>query len=274
MVSTTQPHTRLSNGIQMPLLGLGVYDMYGAEAESAVIHALHMGYRLIDTAAVYNNETEIGNAVKQGGVARNEIFITTKVGNTDHGYDITLKAFETSLAKLQMDYVDLYLVHWPVKGLRKDTWLALEKLAAEKRVRAIGVANYLVPFLQELEGYATVLPVLDQVEFTPWLYNKELLQYCQQRNIQLQSYSPITRGKKFDDPRLLQLCEKYGKSPAQVILRWNIEHGISTIPKSSSKQRLQENFAVFGFSLSAEDVAFMDGFNEGFRICENPMDLL
>lgn len=274
MVTTTQPHTRLSNGIQMPLLGLGVYDMYAAEAESAVINALEIGYRLIDTAAAYNNETEIGNAVNQGGIDRNEIFITTKVGNTDQGYDNTLKAFETSLAKLQMDYVDLYLVHWPVKGLRKDTWLAMEKLAAEKRVRAIGVANYLVPFLLELEGYATILPVLDQVEFTPWLYNKELLQYCQQRNIQLQSYSPITRGKKFNDPRLMQLCEKYGRTPAQLILRWNIEHSISTIPKSSSKQRLQENFDIFGFSLSAEDVAFMDGFNEGFRICENPMDML
>ncbi len=274
MVTTTQPYTRLSNGIQMPLLGLGVYDMYCAEAESAVINALEIGYRLIDTAALYNNETEIGNAVKQGGVDRNEIFITTKVGNTDHGYDNTLKAFDTSLAKLQMDYVDLYLVHWPVKGLRKETWLALEKLAAEKRVRAIGVANYLVPFLQELEGYATVLPVLDQVEFTPWLFNKELLKYCQQRNIQVQSYSPITRGKKFGDPRLIQLCEKYDKTPAQVILRWNIEHGVSTIPKSSSKLRLQENFDALNFSLSAEDVVFMDGFDEGFRICENPMDML
>ncbi|ULQ51801.1 aldo/keto reductase [Flavihumibacter fluvii] len=274
MVKTSQPYARLNNGIEMPLLGLGVYDMYNAEAEQAVHNALEIGYRLIDTAALYNNEAEIGNAVRQSGIKRQDIFITTKVGNTDHGFDATLKAFDVSLDKLKMDYVDLYLVHWPIKGLRKDTWLALEKLYADKRVRAIGVANYLIPFLDELEGYATVPPALDQVEFTPWLFDKALLQYCKQRNIQLQSYSPITRGKKFDDPRLLQLCEKYGQSPAQVILRWNIEHGVSTIPKSSSKTRLQENFDVISFSLSPEDVRFMDGFNEGFRICDNPMDML
>lgn len=274
MVTTQQPYARLSNGIEMPLLGLGVYDMYGIEAEAAVLNALEIGYRLIDTAALYNNETEIGNAIQQTAVKRADIFITTKLGNNDHGYDNTLKAFDKSLANLQMDYVDLYLVHWPIKGFRKDTWQALEKLYVDKRVRSIGVANYLVPFLQELEGYASIPPVLDQVEFTPWLFNNDLLQYCRQRNIQLQSYSPITRGKKFDDPRLLQLCEKYGKSPAQVILRWNIEHGISTIPKSSSKLRLQENFDALAFTISAEDVAFMDGFNEGFRICENPMDML
>lgn len=258
----------------MPLLGLGVYDMHAAEAESAVLNALEIGYRLIDTAALYENETEIGNAVKQSTVKRQDIFITTKVGNNDHGFAATLKAFDTSLAKLQMDYVDLYLVHWPIKGLRKDTWLALEKLYADKRVRAIGVANYLIPFLHELDAYASITPVVDQVEFTPWLFNRALLDYCGQRDIRLQSYSPITRGKKFGDPRLIQLCEKYDKTPAQVILRWNIEHGVSTIPKSSSKLRLQENFDALNFSLSSEDVAFMDGFDEGFRICENPMDML
>lgn len=270
----SQPFTTLSNGIQMPLLGLGVYEMYNKEAEQAVLDALEIGYRLIDTAAMYNNEPEIGNAVRQSNLPRNEIFVTTKVGNPDQGYDSTLRAFDTSLQKLNMDYVDLYLVHWPIKGKRKDTWLALEKLYAEKKVKAIGVANYLIPFLKELKTYASVAPMLNQVEFTPWLFQKDLLDYCAEKSIQLQSYSPITRGKKFDDPRLLSLCEKYGKSPAQIILRWNIEHGISTIPKSSNKERLQNNFATLQFTLLKEDVAFMDSFDEQFRICDNPMEML
>ncbi|HRH60051.1 MAG TPA: aldo/keto reductase [Chitinophagaceae bacterium] len=268
-----QPYTTLNNDIQMPLLGLGVYDMYNKEAEQAVLDALQIGYRLIDTAAMYNNETEIGNAVQKSGLRRSEIFITTKVANYNQGYDATLKAFDVSLQNLQMDYVDLYLVHWPIKGKRKDTWKALEKLYADKRVRAIGVANYLIPFLDELAGYATVTPALNQVEFTPWLFQKDLLEYCAAKNIQLQSYSPITRGKKFDDARLIQLCKKYDKTPAQIILRWNIEHGISTIPKSSRRERLQENFDTLSFNLSKEDVAFMDGFDVGFRICDDPMGM-
>lgn len=271
---TNQPYATLSNGIQMPLLGLGVYDMYNKEAEQAVADALEIGYRLIDTAALYQNEKEIGNAVRTSSVARNEIFVTTKVGNGDQGYDSTLKAFDVSLRKLHMDYVDLYLVHWPIKGKRKETWKALEKLYTEKRVRAIGVANYLIPFLEELSTYATIAPVLDQLELTPWLFQPDLVDYCKQRNIQLQSYSPITRGKKLNDQRLLQLCDKYGKTAAQIVLRWNIEHGISTIPKSSRKIRLQENFDILDFKLSKEDVAFMNGFNENFRICDDPMEML
>ncbi len=165
-------------------------------------------------------------------------------------------------------------MHWPIKGKRNDTWLAIDKLYADKRVKAIGVANYLIPFLQEMDTYASIMPMLNQVEFTPWLFQKDLLDYCAGKHIQLQSYSPITRGKKFDDPRLLQLCKKYGRSPAQIILRWNIEHGVSTIPKSSNRQRLQENFDTLQFTLSKEDVSFMDSFDEQFRICDNPMDML
>ncbi len=168
-----QPFTTLSNGSKMPLLGLGVYDMYNKEAEQAVSSALEIGYRLIDTAAQYNNETEVGKAIKQSGLPRKDIFLTTKLGNPDQGYDSTLKAFDTSLQKLDMDYVDLYLVHWPIKGKRKDTWLAIEKLYADKRVKAIGVANYLIPFLQEMDTYASIMPMLDQVEFTPWLFQKD-----------------------------------------------------------------------------------------------------
>jgi diketogulonate reductase-like aldo/keto reductase len=273
MMMATQPHTTLNNEIQMPLLGLGVYDMYEAEAKAAVLKALEVGYRLIDTAAAYGNEKDIGAAIRESDIARNEIFVTTKVANPDQGYDSTMKAFDTSMQKLNIDYIDLYLMHWPIKGKRKDTWKALEKLCTDKSVRAIGVANHLIPFLYELETYATITPAVNQIEFTPWLFVKDVLAFCKEKNIQLQSYSPITRAKKFDDERLQQLCKKYDKSPAQIILRWNIEHSVSTIPKSANPARIEENFNIFDFSLSKEDVAVIDSFNEGFRICENPMDM-
>jgi diketogulonate reductase-like aldo/keto reductase len=269
----TQSYTTLNNGAQMPLFGLGAWDMYGKEAEQAVLDALEIGYRLLDTATLYNNEKEIGNAVRKSGIPRCEIFVTTKVPNSQQGYESTLKAFEASMKTLDIDYIDLYLVHWPVKGKRKETWKALEKLFVDKQVKAIGVANYLMPFLKELEFYSTLIPAVNQVEFSPWLYLEDELQYCQQHNIQLQSYSPLTRGKKLNDPELLKLCKKYDKTPAQIVLRWNIEHNISTIPKSSNRKRLQENFDIFSFSLSKEDVELMDSFNEDFRVVEDPIQM-
>jgi diketogulonate reductase-like aldo/keto reductase len=170
MIPEGQPYTTLNNGVRMPLFGLGAWDMYGKEAEQATLDALEIGYRLIDTATSYNNEKEIGNAVRKSGVPRNEIFVTTKLPNPRHGYDSTLKAFEASVKTLNIDYVDLYLVHWPVRGKRKETWKALEHLYNGRQVRAIGVANYLMPFLKELETYSTVTPAVNQLEFTPWLY--------------------------------------------------------------------------------------------------------
>lgn len=262
----------LNNGIKMPLLGLGVYDMYNQEAEQAVSWALETGYRLIDTAAMYENEREIGNAVRQSAIDRSEIFITTKVNNTEQGYDKTLKGFEISMKKLNCDYVDLYLVHWPLKNTRKETWLALEKLYKEGQVRAIGVANYLIPFLQELKGYAGVVPVVNQVEFSPYLFLADLLKYCQNRQIQLQAYTPLVRGERFNDLKLVSLGEKYGKSAAQIILRWALQHGISTIPKSSNQKRLSENFDVFDFHISEMDMAFLNTFHENLRIVDDPMD--
>jgi diketogulonate reductase-like aldo/keto reductase len=269
-----QPYVTLNNGIQMPLFGLGVYAMYNKEAEQAVLDALEMGYRLIDTAAMYDNEKEIGNAIRQSGIKRSEIFVTTKVPNPQQGYDSTLKAFDASMQKLNIEYVDLYLVHWPIKRKRKDTWKALEKLYENKQVRAIGVANYLIPFLKELETYSNVVPALNQVEFSPYLFLKDLLDYCDERKIQLQSYSPLTRGKKFNDKRLIQLAEKYNKTPAQIILRWNIEHTVSTIPKSANVKRLKENFNIFDFSISKEDLAQLDSFHENFRVVEDPIEML
>jgi methylglyoxal/glyoxal reductase len=270
----TQSYTTLNNGSKMPLFGLGAWDMYGKEVEQAVLDALEIGYRLIDTATAYNNEKEIGNALRQSGVLRGEIFVTTKIPNPQQGYDSTLRAFDASMKALNIDYIDLYLVHWPIKGKRKDTWKALEKLFVDKRVRAIGVANYLIPFLKELETYCTIVPAVNQIEFSPWLFLKKEFEYCKEHNIQLQSYSPLTRGQKLNDPQLLRLCKKYRKTPAQIILRWNIEHEISTIPKSSNKKRLQENFDIFDFSLTKEDVALMDSFNENFRVVEDPIHML
>lgn len=265
--------TVLNNGVSMPLLGLGVYDMYQKEAEQAVLWALELGYRLIDTAAMYHNETEIGNAVRASGVNRSELFITTKVNNTDQGFDETLRAFDVSQGKLQTEYVDLYLVHWPLRTTRKDTWKALERLYSEGRVRAIGVANYLIPFLEELETHATVVPAVNQVEFSPYLFLEDLLDHCKKKNIQLQAYTPLIRGQRMDDPRLQALAKKYEKTPAQMILRWAIQHGVSTIPKSVNQARLKENFGVFDFDISADDLRVMNGFNENFRVVDDPMDL-
>jgi len=258
----------------MPLLGLGVYDMYGKAAEQAVSWALETGYRLIDTAAMYKNEREVGNAIRQSRVPRNEIFLTTKVHDHDQGYDATLKACEVSLKKINCDYIDLYLVHWPIKRSRKETWRALETLYEEGRVKAIGVANYLIPFLRELEMYATVIPAANQVEFSPYLYLKDLLDYCHQQKIQLQAYTPLVRGRRLKDPRLLEVAKKYGKTPAQIMLRWILQHGVSAIPKSSSLDRIKENFDVFDFQLKAEDLSYIDTFNENLRVVEDPTDML
>ena len=267
-------YTKLNNGISMPLFGLGVYDMYKAEAERAVEEALAIGYRLIDTASMYENELEIGNAIKNAGVDRSDIFLTTKLNNTDHGYDQALNAFDDSLKKLGQDYVDLYLIHWPIKEGRAASWKALEKLYADKRVKAIGVANYNITLLEELKSTANIVPAVNQIEFSPWLFQEDLLAYCKAAGIQVQSYSPITRGLKFSDDRLVLLCNKYNRTPAQIVLNWHLQHGISTIPKSSKKERLIENFEATSFTLSNEDVKLMNGFNENFRICDDPQTYL
>lgn len=269
-----QSYTTLNNGIQMPLLGLGVYNMHSAEAEAAIHAALETGYRLIDTAASYGNEAEVGNAIRNSAIPRSEIFVTTKVANTDQGYDNALRAFDASMQKLNIDYIDLYLLHWPIKNTRKETWQAVEKLYTEKRVRAVGVANYLVPFLEELKTYATVIPVVNQAEFTPYLFLKDLLQYSKQHAIQLQAYSPIVRGKKNNDPKLTAIADKYNKTPVQIILRWAVQHGVSTIPKSSNPERIKQNFDIFNFSISDNDMMLIDSFNEDLRIVDDPMTML
>ena len=268
-----QHYATLNNGIQMPLLGIGVYNMYKKDAEQAVLWALETGYRLIDTAAMYENEVEIGNAVRESGIARNEIFITTKVNNIDQGFEQTLRAFDESQRKLDCEYIDLYLVHWPIKATRKETWKALEKIYSEGRVRAIGVANYLVPFLDELATYGNIVPVINQVEFSPYLYLEDLLKHCQTKQIQLQAYTPLVRGLRMNDPKLLLLAQKYAKTPAQIILRWALQLGVSTIPKSSNLARIKENFDVFDFEIDHKDMDFMETFHENFRVVDDPMEM-
>lgn len=270
----TQLYTTLNIGITMPLLGLGVYDMYNREAEDAVTHALEIGYRLIDTAAMYKNETEIGNAIRASRVPRKEIFVTTKVADGDQGYDQTLRAFDASSKKLNCEYIDLYLVHWPIKKTSRDTWQALEKLYADKRVRAIGVANYLIPFLNELDTYGNITPAVDQVEFSPYLFLEDLLNECKRKNIQLQAYTPLVRGQRFADAKLVALANQYGKTPAQIILRWALQLGVSTIPKSSNLNRLKENFDVFDFQISNMDMKKINAFNENLRVVDDPMAML
>ena len=274
MMSNNQLYCTLNNGQTMPLLGLGVYDMHNAEAEMAIETALQIGYRLIDTASMYNNEKEVGNAIRNSSINRQEIFVTTKVNNPDQGYDNALRAFDASMRNLNIDYIDLYLVHWPIRGTRQETWKALEYLYNNQMVRAIGVANYLIPFLEELETYGTVVPMLNQVEFSPFLYLTDLLNYCRQRNIQLQAYTPLTKGKRFNDSTLITLSNKYQKSPAQIILRWNVQKGVSAIPKSANPKRLQENFDIFDFEISEEDMHKMDALNEDFRIVDDPITYL
>jgi diketogulonate reductase-like aldo/keto reductase len=267
-------YTELNNGVSMPLLGLGVYDMYNQEAEKAILQALEIGYRLIDTATMYGNEVEVGNAIRQSGLPREEIFLTTKVNDSDHGYDQALRAFENSQRKLDCEYIDLYLIHWPIRNKRQDTWRALERLYQEGQVRAIGVANYLEPFLDELLPSAAVVPTVNQVEFSPYLFLRDLLQRCQREKIVLQAYTPLVRGERFNDPKLLGLAQKYNKTPAQIILRWALQLGVSTIPKSANPKRLQENFDLFDFSISDTDMAYLATFNEDYRIVPSPISML
>ena len=267
-------YTELNNGVSMPLLGLGVYDMYNQEAEKAILQALEIGYRLIDTATMYGNEVEVGNAIRQSGLPREEIFLTTKVNDSDHGYDQALRAFENSQRKLDCEYIDLYLIHWPIRNKRQDTWRALERLYQEGQIRAIGVANYLEPFLDELLPSAAVVPTVNQVEFSPYLFLEDLLQRCQQEKIVMQAYTPLLRGERFNDPKLLGLAQKYNKTPAQIILRWALQLGVSTIPKSANPKRLQENFDLFDFSISDTDMAYLATFNEDYRIVPSPISML
>lgn len=247
----------LNNGVTIPQIGLGVWRARDDEAYQSVLTALQLGYRHIDTASIYENEEQVGQAIKDSGIPREEIFVTTKVWNDMQGYDTTLQAFEASLSRLQLDYVDLYLVHWPrpQKDMYIDTYRALETLYEQGKVRAIGVSNFKIPHLDRLLANTTVVPVLNQIECHPYFQQQDVKAFCRQYDIKIEAWAPIMRGGEiFDNPTIKQLSDKYNKSAAQIILRWHIQEGTIAIPKSVTPSRIAENFNIFDFKLSEEDM--------------------
>ncbi|TDB67045.1 aldo/keto reductase [Arundinibacter roseus] len=265
----------LQNGIEMPLLGLGIYAPGTLdEVSNAVAYALAAGYRMIDTASIYKNEEEVGKGILKSGIDRKEIFITSKVYNDEQGYEETFKAFDRSLNRLQTDYLDLYLIHWPVREHREATWKALEKLYTEGRVRAIGVSNYYEPHLEELQTYAEIMPMVNQFEFNPFLFLPDLLTYCKNLGIQPEGYAPLVRGKAEDNEVLNAVAQRCGKSTYQVLIRWSMQHGVVTIPKSVKKDRIEQNFDVWDFEISEEDMHLLNSFETQIRVAEDPMSYL
>jgi methylglyoxal/glyoxal reductase len=265
--------TTLNNGVKMPWLGFGVFKVQeGEEVVNSVKTAIEVGYRSIDTAAIYQNEEGVGKAIAESNVPREELFVTTKVWNGDQGYESTLSAFETSLNKLGLDYLDLYLIHWPVpsKGLYVETWKALEKLYKDGRVRAIGISNFNVNHLENLLANCEIKPMVNQVEYHPVFNQKELHDFCKKNEIQLEAWSPLMQGSLLNDPVLVEIANKYNKSTAQVILRWDIQTGVVTIPKSINPHRIAENADIFDFELTQEDLNEISTLNQNKRQFGDP----
>lgn len=271
MTNSLQATTKLHNGVEMPWFGLGVFKVKeGSEVVDSVKAAIKNEYISIDTAAIYQNEEGVGQAIKDSGVPREELFITTKVWNADQGYETTLQAFETSMEKLGLEYLDLYLVHWPVAGKYKDTWKALEKLYKDGRVRAIGVSNFHIHHLEDLLSVAEIKPMVNQVEYHPHLTQTELHAFCKKEGIQLEAWSPLKQGELINEPVIVEIADKYGKSPAQIILRWDLQNGVVTIPKSTNEKRIIENASIFDFELSTEDMDKINSLNKNERVGPDP----
>jgi diketogulonate reductase-like aldo/keto reductase len=253
----------LTNGKTIPVVGLGVYQSTpGAPTRDAVRAAIELGYRHVDTARIYGNEADVGAAVKAGVVSREQIFVTTKLWNDDHGYDTALRALDKSLQRLGLDYVDLYLIHWPVSGKRRDAWRALEAAFEDGRARAIGVSNYLVPHLDELLGHAKHKPHVNQIELSPFLQRRDTVALCNEHGIVVEAYSPLTRGERLDHPVVTAAARAVGRTPAQVLLRWGVQHGFVVLPKSVRRERIAENAALFDFELDAGIMRQLDGLEE------------
>ncbi len=275
MSNHLQDTVTLHNGVKMPWFGLGVFKVEeGPELVNAVKTAIVKGYRSIDTAAIYENEEGVGEGIRQGlkeaGLSREDIFVTSKVWNADLGYEETLAAYETSLQKLGLEYLDLYLIHWPVEGKYKEAWKALETLYKEEKVRAVGVSNFQIHHLEDLMKDGEVKPVINQVEYHPRLTQKELHAFCQKHDIQLEAWSPLMQGELLDNDVLKEIAEKHGKSVAQIILRWDLQNGVITIPKSTKEHRIVENSSVFDFELDAEDVSKINELNQNHRVGPDP----
>ncbi|KOU77929.1 oxidoreductase [Streptomyces sp. MMG1533] len=273
LVSSKVPPIILNNGVEMPQLGFGVWQVPDDEAEQAVTTALEAGYRSIDTAAIYGNEEGTGKAVAAAGLPREDVFVTTKLWNSDQGYDSTLRAFDTSLAKLGLEYVDLYLIHWPVPSADKyvDTYRAFEKLLADGRARAIGVSNFLPEHLERLIAETSVIPAVNQIELHPHLQQHASREYHAEQGIATEAWSPLGSGKGLlEVPAIVAIAQKHDRTPAQVVLRWHLELGNVVIPKSVTPSRIKENIEVFDFSLDAEDLAAISALNEDRRLGPDP----
>ncbi|MDO6809212.1 aldo/keto reductase [Zobellia galactanivorans] len=263
----------LNNGVEIPYLGLGTYLADNdQDVVDAVKTALNLGYRHIDTAAIYKNEEGVGKGIRQSNVAREEVFLVSKVWNADQGYESTLKAFEASLERLGVEYLDLYLIHWPVAGKYKDTWRAMEKLYREKRIRAIGVSNFLRHHLEDLLETAEIVPMVNQMEFHPYLVQQDLIDFCNDKGVQYESWSPFMHGKVFDAKSDVfdGLTGKYNKSIAQIILRYNLQKGIVAIPKSIHENRIKSNADIFDFELTHSDINYLDSLDKGERTGPDP----
>ncbi|MHA1992214.1 MAG: aldo/keto reductase [Candidatus Hodarchaeales archaeon] len=262
----------LNNGINMPLFGLGLYrTKTGQETQDAVKWAYEANYHHFDTAQIYQNEKDVGKALKELKIVRDENFITTKIWNANHG-ERTRLSFDKSLEKLHLDYVDLLLMHWPVKDKRLETWEEMIKILDSGKARAIGVSNFMTWHLEELLDHTSVIPAVNQVEFSPFLYDKKLHEYCVSKNIQLEGYSPLTKGRKLNEPKLVGIAKKYNKTPAQLLIRWPLQHNIVVIPKSSKKDRIIQNSEIFDFEISSEDLEKMNTWNIDLVTGWNPRD--
>ncbi|MEQ8808859.1 MAG: aldo/keto reductase [Imperialibacter sp.] len=262
---------KLNNGIQMPYFGLGVFKTKdGKEVVDSINHAVEAGYRLIDTAALYGNERGVGDAVSALGIPRKDIFVTSKVWNSEQGYEPTLKAFDHSIKRLGLDYVDLFLIHWPVKGKYKETWRALERLLNEGYIRSIGVSNFLQHHLEDLLNSSSTVPAVNQIEFHPRLVQQSLLDFCAEKKIQVEAWSPLMQGGVFKIDALQQLADKYGKTVAQLVLRWNLQKDVITIPKSVNSLRIKENANIFDFTITPQDMATIDQLDKHQRVGADP----
>lgn len=273
MINSIVDSVVLNNGLRMPWLGFGVYQIDDGEAVAqAVQTALDNGYRSIDTATIYMNERGVGKALQQCGIPREELFLTTKVWNDDQRANRVLAAFEESLERLAVDYVDLYLVHWPVEGCYQETWQVMQEIYESGRARAIGVSNFQVHHLEDILHDNQVVPAVNQVEFHPFLIQPELLSFCRKRQIQVEAWSPLMAGQIVTEPTVQTLAEKYHRTQAQVVLRWNLQHEVVTIPKSVHANRIAENAQIFDFEISEADMQVLDALDAGKRVGPDPDD--